>query len=143
MKETLALVPIPQRFTYDAPGNSRPEIVAVVEPVNRIQHVLPRETGVLQVRKLMAARIRDRFARQKTLAHTLIVKLRAWVSMSHRNLNRLAIEFLREIDGLLDGFLRFTRQSDDEIAVDMNANLLAILHKGAPHLNRNTLFDVL
>ena len=94
------------------------------------------------MRKLVAAGVGDRFAGQETFARSLIVQLGAGIGVGHGNLNRFAIEFLGEIDGLLDGFFRFAGKADDEIAVNANAHLLAVLHEVAAHLERLALLDV-
>ena len=95
------------------------------------------------MRKLMAAVVGDRFAGEETFAHALIVQFGAGIRMRHRHLNCFGIEFLGEVDRLLDRFLAFPRQSDDEIAVDADAELLAVLDEGAGHLHRRALLDVL
>src|SRR5271154_6782135 len=68
MIETLTLMPVPERVANDAPRNSRPEVVAVVEPVHCVNHVFLGKAGILQVRKLMAAFVRDGLTRQETFA---------------------------------------------------------------------------
>ena len=70
-----------------------------------------REAGILEVRKLVAAVIGDRFAGEEAFARALIVQLGAGIGVGHGNLNRLAIEFLGEVDRLLDGFLGFAGQA--------------------------------
>ena len=62
MIEALALVSVPQRVANDAPGDLRPEIVAVVEAVDGLDHVFLRKAGIFEVRKLVAAIIGDGFA---------------------------------------------------------------------------------
>src|SRR5271154_5356279 len=91
----------------------------------------------------MSAVVGDRFAVEITGALRHVVKLSPRISMRHRNLNRLAIELLREINGALNGLVRFPRQPDNEIAVNVDADFLAILHEVASHLSRSALFDVL
>src|SRR5208282_6134055 len=95
MEQALALMPVPERFAHDPPSHARPEIVAVVEAVHRLDHVLAAESGIFEMRKLMPEGIGDRFGGEKAFSRSLIVKFRAGIRMGHRDLDRLAIEFLR------------------------------------------------
>ena len=91
----------------------------------------------------MAHVVRDGFAGEETFTHALVVKFGAGIGVGHGNLNRLAIQFLGVVDGLLDGLFGFAGKADDEIAVHVNADLLAVLHEGAAHFHGRALFHVL
>src|SRR3989441_8802998 len=143
MIKALALVFVPQGFAHDAPDDARPKIILIVELIDASHHLFPREMRILDMGELVASGISQRFHPQKSLASHLIVEFRDGHGMSERNLNRLAIDFLGEFDCLLDGLFRLAGQPDDEVAVDLDADLLAVLHKGAAHFHRRTLLDVL
>src|SRR5216684_4289082 len=80
---------------------------------------------------------------QEALLGQGVVQFRARHGVRQRNLDRLAIQLLRKIDGLLNRFPRFAWQADDEVAVHANANLAAVLHERARHLHRGALLDIL
>src|SRR5690348_5172209 len=72
----------------------------------------------------------------------LVVHFCPWVTVRQGNLDGFTVEFSRKIDGALDGFRRLTRQADDEVSVDRDAEFLAVLRKPAAHLCRCAFFDV-
>src|SRR6267142_876102 len=98
---------------------------------------------VLDMRQLVAALIRKRFYAQETFLGHLVMQLCAGHRMCQRNLNRFAVQLLGEINRLLDRFLGLTGQTDDEVTVHLDANLLAVLHELARHINSRALLDVL
>ncbi len=63
--------------------------------------------------------------------------------MGHGNLNGFAVEFFCVLDGLFDGLLGLAGQADDEIAVNVDANFLAVLNESAAHFDGGALLDVL
>ena len=73
----------------------------------------------------------------------MVVQLGAGHGVSERDLDGFAVEFLGEIDGLLDGFTGFAGQADDEVAVNLDADFVAIFHELAGHLDGSALLDVL
>jgi len=56
--------------------------------------------------------------------------------VGQRNLNRLAIQFLREVNRLLNRLFGLAWQADDEVAMHFDPDFAAVLHKGASHLDR-------
>ena len=66
---------------------------------------------VLDVRQLMPAVVRQRFHLQEAFLGHGVVQLRAGHGMGQRNLNRFGIQFLGEIDRLLDRLARFAGQA--------------------------------
>src|ERR1700722_3570867 len=97
---------------------------------------------ILNMRQLVSAHIRQCFDLEEALFGHRIVQLRAGHGMRDGNLNSFGIEFLGEIDGFLNGLASFAGQPDDEIAVNADTDLAAILHEGAGHFYGRALFDV-
>src|SRR6266853_3001513 len=141
--QAFPLLSVPQRLFHDAPHNLRPKIILIIEAVHARHHLRLREMWVLDVRELVAAGIRQRLHFQETLLCHGVVQFRSRHGMRQRNLDRLAIEFLCEINGLLNRLLGLARQSDDEVAVNLDPHLAAVLHERAAHFNRCALLDVL
>jgi hypothetical protein len=56
----------------------------------------------------------------------VIVELGAGIGMRDGNLDGFGVQPLGEIDGLADALARLAGQPDDEIAVDQQAELLAV-----------------
>ena len=63
--------------------------------------------------------------------------------MCHGNLNGFAVNLFCVLDSFLDGLLRLAGQSDDKVAVNVDADFLAVLNEGAAHFDRRALLDVL
>jgi len=63
--------------------------------------------------------------------------------MGHRNLDGFHIQLFREIDGTADAFARLARQSQNEVAMDGESELVAIFRELARALNCSALLDVL
>src|SRR5271154_2570237 len=141
--EALALVAVPEGFADDAPDDARAEIILVVEAIDAFHHVGFGEVRVFDVGKLVATVVGEGFHFEETFLGHGVVKFGARHGMGERNLDGFAVEFLGEIDGVVDGLLGFAGEANDEIAVDFNAYLLAILHELAGHLGGGALFDVL
>src|SRR5262249_15130120 len=98
---------------------------------------------ILDVRKLVTAGIGKRFDAEESVFRHLLVELGAGHGVCKRYLDGFAVEFLGEVDGLVDGLGSFAREADDEVAVDLDADLAAILHEGTRHFDGGTLLDVL
>ena len=63
--------------------------------------------------------------------------------MRHRDLDGFDVQFLGEVDGVVDGLAGLARQAQDEVAVDDQAQLVAILGELAGALDGRALLDVL
>ena len=63
--------------------------------------------------------------------------------MRDRHLDRLGVQPLGEVDGLADALARLARQPDDEVAVDHQAQLFAVLREAQRHVHGGALLDVL
>src|SRR5207253_4044907 len=59
-----------------------------------------------------------------------------------RHLNRVRIDLGRETDGLLDRLLRLAGQAENEGAMDLDAELVAILGEAPRELDAHALLDV-
>ena len=79
---------------------------------------------------------------QPAVFEGLLVEECARIGRRQRDLNRVRIDAIGEADRLLDGFEGFSRQSQDERAVDGNAQLVAILGESLGHVNSHAFLDV-
>src|SRR5207302_11467669 len=83
------------------------------------------------------------FVRDEVGARGEIVKLGTGIGVGDGDLDRLAIECLGEVDSVADGFLGFAGETEDEVGVDDEAEVMAVLHEIAGALDSGTLLDVL
>src|SRR5262249_35199232 len=90
-----------------------------------------------------AASVRESFNFQKAFFGHGVMQFGPRHGVRKRNLNRFAVQFLGEVDSVVDGFLRFAGKTDDEVSVNLDADFLAILHELTGHLGSGALFDVL
>src|SRR6202012_57135 len=72
-----------------------------------------------------------------------VVELGARVSVCDRDLNGLAVEGLGEVDRVADRLLGLARQAKDEVGVDDEAEVVAVLDEVACALDGSALLDVL
>ena len=72
----------------------------------------------------------------------MLVEFRAGEGVAERHLNGLHVQLLGEVDALAQGLARFARQTDDKIAMNHQAQLVAILGKAHGHVDGGALFDV-
>ena len=63
--------------------------------------------------------------------------------MRDRDLNGFDVQLLGEVDGVADGFLGLAGQAEDEVAVDHQSELVAILGELARTFDGGALLDVL
>ena len=63
--------------------------------------------------------------------------------MRHGDLDGLHVEFLGKVDGAADRLAGLARKPEDEVAVNRESQLLAVLHELACALERCALLDVL
>src|SRR5437764_12577678 len=141
--QPFAFMGVPQSVFDDAPDDSRTEIVLIVEAVHAAHHFRFRKMRILNMGKLVAAGIRKRFNLKESLRRHAVVKLGTGHGMRQGDLNGFAIQFLGEVDGLLNGLSRLAGQSDDEVAVHPDSIFAAMLAEVSRHLQRCALFDVL
>src|SRR5204863_2934606 len=93
--------------------------------------------------KLMAAAIRQRFGIHRVVAGELLIEFRTRIGVRDGYLDRLHVEFFGEVECALDRLLGFSGKPDDEISVNPDADLLAILRELPCLLDRRALLDVL
>ena len=62
--------------------------------------------------------VRHGIDRDQVVLLDVIVELGAGIGMRDRDLNRLGVEPLGEIDGVAQALASFARQADDEVGVD-------------------------
>ena len=111
----------------DAERGLGAEVVFVVEAVHHLHHVLGGQAGILDVRHLVAAVVRHLLVGDQVVVLGVVVELGAGVGMRDRDLNGLAVERLGEVDRVADRLRRFAGKTDDEVAVDDQAELVAVL----------------
>src|SRR5436190_21871722 len=91
----------------------------------------------------MPSCVRYCFRRHEVIAGELRVQLRSGISVSDGHLDCLDVEFLCEIERALDCLLRFSRQADDEVPVNPDADLFAVFSKFPGLFDCSALLDVL
>ena len=109
-------VVVDDRLLHDAPGRFRPEVIFAVELLHPLDQFAAVEPGIDDVRKLMAALIRHRIDRDQVVRLDVIVELGAGIRMRDRDLNRLRVQALGEIDRVAEALAAFAGQADDEVA---------------------------
>ena len=102
------------------------------------------QAGIFDLHHLVAAVVHHFcVAGHEAVLDREFVQLRARVSVRHRNLNCFHVEFLGEVDRILDGLATFSRQANDEISVDHQSQLVTILGELAGALDGRAFLDVL
>src|ERR1700730_3433529 len=127
----------------DAEGSLGAEIIFVVELVHHLHDVLGGKTGVFDVGHLVTATVLHLFVGDEVITRGEVVELCAGVGMGHRDLDGLAVEGLGEVDGVANGFFRFAGETEDEVGVDDEAEVVAVLDEVAGTLDGGAFFDVL
>ncbi len=79
----------------------------------------------------------------KLLRSGEVVELGAGVGVGDGDLDGLAVEGLGEVDGVADGFFGLAGEAEDEVGVDDEAEVVAVLDEVAGALDGGALFDVL
>src|SRR5579872_4312455 len=141
--QTSALVAIEYCLLHDAENCFRAEVVLVVEAVHGLEDFFARQPGILDVGQLVTALIYHLAVRHEPVAHREIVQFRARVGVRHRDLDGFDVQFLGELDRVLDGLARFARQAENEVAVNDQPELVAILGELARAFDRGAFLDVL
>ena len=73
----------------------------------------------------------------------VLVELGAGEGVGDRDLDGFDVELLGELDGVADGFLRLAGKAEDEVAVDGEAELVAVAGEVAGALDGGAFLDVL
>ena len=136
-------VAIDNRLPDHAERRLGPEVVLVVEAVHHLHHVVGGQAGILDVRHLVAAAVLHALVGDEAVGLGVVVKLGAGIGVGDRYLDSLAVQRLGEVDGVADRLLGLARQAEDEVAVDGEAEVVAVLGKVARALDGGALLDVL
>ncbi len=111
--------------------------------MHHLHDVLGGEAGVLDVRHLVTAAVLHLFVGDEAVALGVVVELGAGIGVGHGDLDGLAVQDLGEVDCVADGLFGLTRQAEDEVGVDDEAEVVAVLDEVARTFDRGTLLDVL
>src|SRR5712692_10017845 len=79
----------------------------------------------------------------QAVALTIVVKFCTWKRVCDRDLNGFSVESLRKINRPAKCLPCFAGQPDDEVPMDHQPQLLAILSESERHLDGRALLDVL
>ena len=108
-----------------------------------LHDVLGGQAGVLDVGHLVAAAVFHLFVGDEVVALGEVEELGAGEGVGDGDLDGLAVELLGEVDGVADGFLGLAGEAEDEVAVDDEAEVVAVLDEVACALDGGALLDVL
>ena len=81
------------------------------------------------------------FLGEPAVLHRLLVKFRAGIRRGQRHLDGVRVDLRCELDGFLDGLLRLPGQAEDEGAVDLDAEVMAVLGELAHFISGHALLD--
>jgi len=118
------------------------EVVFVVELVHHLHHVLGGQAGVFDVCHLVTAAVFHVLVGDEVVLRGEVVELSARVSMGDGDLDGLAVERLGEVDRVPDRLLRLAGKAKDEVGVDDEAEVVAVLDEVAGALDGGAFFDV-
>src|SRR6185437_10491725 len=119
------------------------EVVLVVEAMHLLHDVLGGQARVFDVRHLMAAAVFHLFVGDEVVALGEVVELGAGVGVRYGDLDGFAVKRLGEVDGVADGLLGFAGEAEDEVGVDNQAEVVAVLDELTRALDGGALLDVL
>src|ERR1700688_1916897 len=141
--QALAVVVVEHRLPKDAVHGLRTEIIFIVEAMNGRQNIVGGQSWILNMRQLVSAFVPHLVvAHHKSVFHRVVIKLSARIRVRHRNLDGLYIEFLGECDGVVDGLVRLARQTQNEVSVDNEPQLVAVLSELSSAFDRSALLDI-
>src|SRR3974377_1849284 len=130
------------RFPDQAPDDSRAEEIFIIEALDRLDKSRFVQARVRDIRQLMAGLVTHGRLNQ-SVGRSEVMKLRSGQCVSDRYLNGFGIEALGKINGPADGFGCFTWQAYDEVALNRQAQLLAIVSESQRHFNGGAFLAVL
>ena len=115
-----------------------PEVIFIVKTVHGLHDLFRRQTRILDLSQLVSAFVHHLCVRHhETILHRVIVKFGSRISVSHRNLDSLHVQFLGKVNCVVDGFAGLARQAENEVAMDHQAQLVAILGELAGAFDRS------
>src|SRR6202012_1157542 len=120
------------------------EIELLVEVLDGIKDLTMAEMRIVQrgdLRGFVRQKI-DFLVVEAAVFLRLFVEEGARIGRRERNLDRVGIDLLGEIHGLLDRLLRLPGEAQDERAVYADPELVAILREGAREFHSHALLDV-
>ena len=103
------------------------EVILVVEVVHHLHDVVGGQAGILDVRHLVAAAVFHALVGDEAVGLGEVVELGAGIGVGDGDLDGFAIQGLGEVDGVADGLLGFAGQAEDEVGVDDEAEVVAVL----------------
>src|SRR5580658_4218364 len=120
------------------------EIIFVVKAVHRFEDFFGGQSGILNVSELVAALIHHFVvADHEAVFHRIVVEFGSGISVGHGYLNSLDVKLFGKSDRGVNGFVSFTREAEDEVAVNHQAQLVTILSELAGALDSRAFLDVL
>ena len=122
----------------------RAEVERFVELLDRVENLAVAQVRIVQRRDLDAVVV-DQIGVvgvEPAVLLGLLVQERAGIRRRERNLDGVRVDLLGEADGFLNGFLGFARQAEDEGAVDLDAQLVAVLGELPRDVDQHALLDV-
>ena len=138
-----ALVAVEDGLPHDAPDDARAEEIFAVEALHPLHQLAAVEARIDHVGKLVAGLIGHGIDGDEVVLLDVIVELGAGIGMGDGDLDGLGVQPLGEIDGLADALARLARQPDNVVAVNQQAELLAVGGEALGHLHGGALLDVL
>src|SRR5579875_2751997 len=120
------------------------EIELFVEGLDRVEDLLVAQMRIMQRRDLNAVLVDQlrMFGIEPAILDRLLIEEGAGIRRGERDLDGMGIDLGRELYRLLDGFLGFAREAENEGAVDRHADLVAILGEALGHVDQHALLDV-
>jgi hypothetical protein len=94
--------------------------------VHHLHDVLDGQAGVLDVGHLVAALVGHGFVGDEAVLLGVVEELGAGEGVGDGDLDGLAVELLGELDGVADRLAGLAGQAEDEVAVDDQAELVAV-----------------
>ena len=132
--EALWLLPTsPERFSSEEE----------LERFERGEDLLAREIRVAERARLHAVAVHESVAVQPAPLERFLMERGARMRRGQRDLDRVGIDLAREPDGGRDGLARLAGQTQDERAVDLDAEALGVLRELAGEVDAHALLDVI
>src|SRR5581483_9030124 len=142
--QALAIIAVEGGFLENAKHGFRPEVVLVVKTMHRVEDFFGGQARILNVGQLMSAFIDHLVVgHHESVFHGVIVELGAGISVRHGHLYGFHVKFFGKRDCVVNRLAGFTRQSQDEITVDDQPELVTVLGELPRPLDRRALLDVL
>src|SRR5271157_685045 len=138
-----ALFAVEHGLLHDAPDDAQAEEILAVEALHPLHQFSAVEPRINHVGKLVAGFIGHGIDGDEVVLLDVIVELGARIRMGDGDLDGFRVQPLGEIDGLADALARLARQPDNVVAMNQQAELLAVGREALGHLHGGALLDVL